>query len=279
MLKTHLSPFFAFNDISIFDLGEETEAALRPDPLMQRAHFIIHFVLSGEGTYTNYNATGETNTNLKENTVFAIYKYDSVFYQSNPENPLHYCWVGFDGSESEKILEYLGFSQQHLTFESTNPTRLYKAFLHLFETYKKKDKYSLLSDFFHLMTVLREGNPIKSSLEHESKNDLFVRMENYIKMHIMENIKATDIANFLHLDRCYFSTIFKKHFKMPPYAYIKQQKLFRAEILLRTTNYSVQEIATLLSFSDIYAFSAFFKKHYGVSPTQFKKSLTNANDR
>lgn len=278
MLKTHVSPFTAFNEISIFDLGEETEAALHPDPLMQRAHYIIHFVLDGEGTYTNYNSSGETQVQLKKNTVFAIYKYDSVFYQSNRKNPLHYCWVGFDGTESEKILEYLGFNPTHLAFECKNPEKLYKGFLHLFETYKKKDKYRLLSDFFRLIYTLRDENPMKINVEHESKNDLFVRAENYIKMHIMENIKASDVAAFLHLDRSYFSTIFKAHFKISPYAYITQQKMFRAEVLLRTTNYSVQKIASLLSFTDVYAFSAFFKKHYGVSPKQFKKSLNGAKN-
>lgn len=274
MLINTITPFLSFANISVFNAGDETEAALNPDPLGQRAHYIIHFVLEGQGTYTNYNPITNTKTELKPNTVFAIYKYDSVFYQSDPANPLHYCWIGFDGEESEKLLEYIGFSPNNLTFECNSPKKLYSAFLRLFETWKKKDKYRLLSEFFNLISVLRECNTTKQKYAHESQNDLYVRVENYIKMHVMDNIKVSDIANFVHLDRCYFSKIFKEHFKVSPYAYISRQRLYRAEILLRTTNYSVQKIASLLNFSDIYAFSAAFKKRYGLSPMQFKKTLT-----
>ncbi len=273
MIKTWLTPYFSFNDISIYDLGEETEGAIKPNPIMQRSYFIIHFILSGEGTYTIKTADGETRKSLRAGDVFAIYPYDFISYKSNPNNPMHYFWVDFNGNEGEKILEYLGFSHNNLVFNHSDPSKVYDAFLHFFEANKQNDKYLLLLNFLSLANVIRKGNHAISEPKHQPRDALFIRAELYIQRHIMDNIKASDVASFLHLDRSYFSTIFKKEYKMSPYAYIKQHKLEFAQNLLRNTNYSIREIADLLNFSDIYAFSSFFKKHCGVSPTQYKKDF------
>lgn len=273
MIKNWCRPYFSFYDVSIYDLGEETDAVLVPAQIMQRSYFILHFVISGEGTYILRNGTKETHLPLSAGDVFAVYPYEFITYKSNPDNPMHYCWVDFNGNEGEGILEYLGFSTNNLVLHHDNPTKIYDAFLRLFNTHEKNDKYQLLLDFLFLTKTIREGSANAPNLTHQPRKDLFVRAENYIKKHITENIKASDVANFLHLDRSYFSTIFKQEYKMSPYAYIKQHKLDCAKNLLRTTDYSVQKIANMLNFSDVYAFSAFFKKNYGVSPSQFKKDL------
>ncbi len=275
MIKVWHTPYFSFNDISIYDYGEETDAVMKPQPIMQRSYFIIHFILSGEGTYTIRKGTTETRIPLRAGDIFAIYPYDFIMYQSNPDNPMHYLWVDFNGNEGEKILEYLGFSHNNLTFNHNDPSKVHKAFLDFFQASKQKDKYLLLFHFFSLANVIHKGNISIDEPQHQQRDDIFIRAELYIKRHILNNIKASDVASFLHLDRSYFSTIFKKEYKMSPYAYIKQHKLEVAQNLLRTTDYSIREIADLLNFSDIYAFSSFFKKHCGVSPTQYKKNALN----
>ena len=237
---------------------------------MQRSYFIIHFILSGEGTYTVKNASEEKKFALHAGDVFAIYPYDFIKYRSNPKNPMHYFWVDFNGNECENILEYLGFSHDNLVFHHNDPNSVYEAFNNFFNENKQNDKYLLMLHFLSLINVIRKGNPSISQPKSQARDALFVRAELYIQRNIMHNIKASDVANFLHLDRSYFSTIFKKEYKISPYAYIKQQKIEFAKNLLRTTNYSIRELADLLNFSDIYAFSSFFKKHCGVPPTQYK---------
>ncbi len=272
MIKTWLTPYYSFNNLSIYDFGEETEAVIKPNPIMQRSYFLIHFIVSGEGTYTIHSASGERTVPLHAGDIFAIYPYDFIQYRSNPKNPMHYFWVNFNGSEGENILEYLGFSHENLVFNHNNPNNVYEMFKELFKSNKQNDKYLLMLHFLSLMNTIRKGNLSISQPKSQPRDSLFIRAELYIQRHITDNIKASDVANFLHVDRSYFSTIFKKEYKISPYAYIQQQKIEFAKTLLRTSNYSIRELADLLNFSDIYAFSSFFKKHCGVPPSQYKKN-------
>ena len=109
MIKTWLTPYYSFNNLSIYDFGEETEAVIKPNPIMQRSYFLIHFIVSGEGTYTIKSASGERTVPLQAGDVFAIYPYDFIQYRSNPKNPMHYFWVNFNGNEGENILEHIKY--------------------------------------------------------------------------------------------------------------------------------------------------------------------------
>jgi AraC-like DNA-binding protein len=81
-----------------------------------------------------------------------------------------------------------------------------------------------------------------------------------------------ELARELSMSATKLKRGFKKIFGKPIYAYHYSVCMERAAIMLLDTNKSVSEIAMDSGYSTIGNFSSAFKKHYGVSPVQFRRN-------
>ncbi|MDO4562998.1 MAG: AraC family transcriptional regulator [Clostridia bacterium] len=95
--------------------------------------------------------------------------------------------------------------------------------------------------------------------------------EQHIKENICSPMSADDIAKIVHLNPTYFGTLFKRCTGESVMGYINYYKMIAAASFLSDPKISVTEASEKVGFSDIYYFSKVFKKHYGISPTSFKK--------
>lgn len=274
MLENYITPSTSIDDLFILDVGEESCAVINPRSAYQRFRYIIHFVVDGQGTFKRTTAAQKTESALSKNTAFGIFDGDTVFYYSNPEQPMHYFWVGFSGKESEKIMQFIGFTQETPTISFENGEEIIASFQQLLGSWKQHDHYAFFSAFYNLVSVLRQNNKVQPALGlFKSENEIFAQAEQYIKLNLHKNIRVQDVAAALNVDRCYFSRIFKNRFQVSPHEYIDRLRLRQAELLLTTTNYSVMQIVEMLNFTDIYSFAKRFKRRYHVSPTQYRKDF------
>ena len=279
MLENYITPSTSIDDLFILDVGEESCAVINPRAAYQRFRYIIHFVVNGRGTFKRTTANQKTVSDLFKNTAFGIFENDTTFYYSDPKQPMHYYWVGFSGKESEKIMQFIGFTQETPTISFNNGEKIIAAFKHLLSSWQQRDHYAFFSAFYNLVSVLRENNAVQSPLGlFKSENEIFAQAEQYIKLNLRKNLRVQDVAAALNIDRCYFSRIFKSRFEVSPHEYINRLRLRQAELLLTTTNYSVMQIAEILNFTDIYSFTKCFKRRYHVSPTQYRKEFMTQDD-
>ncbi|MGN1053254.1 MAG: AraC family transcriptional regulator [Candidatus Scatosoma sp.] len=264
----------SFNTLELIDAGEEQ----KPVPLFnvprQRFHYVVHFIYQGTGMFTVQNIKTKMEMRLSAGTIFAIYKNDSVLYQSFPDDPFHYFWFSFDGEEAEKIMEYIGFSRTQPILHLQNPDKIFHVWHTLLKNTCGESRYVSLYEVLKLIETLRQNVvSTKKDVLSKTQNEIFLRAENYINENINNNIRVSDLVAHLNIDRSHFSKIFKKQFGVPPQVYIRNLKLRKAEYLLRYTSYSITTIAESLGFPDIYCFSKLFKKQYRTSPFQFRKML------
>lgn len=73
-------------------------------------------------------------------------------------------------------------------------------------------------------------------------------------------------ADKLCLTPKYLSTVVKNCSGKTPHEWINERVIERAQILLKTTNMSVQQISDELNFSNQSFFGKYFKRHVGKSP-------------
>jgi AraC-like DNA-binding protein len=74
-----------------------------------------------------------------------------------------------------------------------------------------------------------------------------------------------------HLSRAHFCFCFTRQFGVPPRAYAMRLRLHRAAQLLTNHEFAVYQVAQNVGCPDAFYFSRLFRKHYGQSPTQFRR--------
>lgn len=82
------------------------------------------------------------------------------------------------------------------------------------------------------------------------------------------------LAQVLGYSEKYCSELFRSTMGESFSCYLKRRRTERATTLLRTTDKSVAEIASVLGFSDQFTFSHFFKRSTGQSPHAFRTTWT-----
>lgn len=102
----------------------------------------------------------------------------------------------------------------------------------------------------------------------------------YIKEHFSESDLSVDIlCNHLNVSSAYFSTIFKRETGMSYIMYLTKIRMERALHLLNTTEYKTYLIAEQVGYTEPNYFSYVFKKEYGISPSKYKASRVENNEK
>ena len=85
------------------------------------------------------------------------------------------------------------------------------------------------------------------------------------------NFTAEELARTAGMSLSSFKRKFKKQFGMSPGKWLREQRIARAEGMLKNLNKNISDIAFELGYSDAAAFSKSFKSETGVSPTEYSK--------
>ena len=111
--------------------------------------------------------------------------------------------------------------------------------------------------------------------EFESTNKRYVveQIVDYLDNHYNEKISLDQIARNMYLSPFYISKIFKSETGDTPINHLIRVRMEKARKLLdQNKNASIQDIAICVGYDDAYHFSKLFKKHFGQSPSQYRKA-------
>ncbi len=90
--------------------------------------------------------------------------------------------------------------------------------------------------------------------------------ENYDK----ETISLNSVAGQVKVSANYFSAIFSQGMQKTFIEYVTGKRMEKAKKLLRSTNHSSNQIATMVGYKDPHYFSFVFKKTQGCSPREYR---------
>lgn len=94
----------------------------------------------------------------------------------------------------------------------------------------------------------------------------------YIEEHYLDSdLSIKQVAENIHLNPSYLSTLFKKETGETFTGYVTKLKLQKARVLLRNTDMKISEICQTVGFDDSTYFSSVFKKHFQISPSEFRQ--------
>jgi len=112
------------------------------------------------------------------------------------------------------------------------------------------------------------------------KRELYTRSikqaVSYIDQHYCEDITLKEVADHVHLNPSYLSTLFKEELGMSFTDYITKVRIQRAKQLLLTTDLNITEVAESVGYNTAKYFNRVFKDHVNMTPSMFRKANENA---
>lgn len=94
----------------------------------------------------------------------------------------------------------------------------------------------------------------------------------YIRDNLDQNLTLQQVAAFVHLNPNHFSEMFKRELGMTYIEFVVRERMAKAERLLKETPLKVSEIAAKVGYEDVKYFGQLFKKHTGMTPSEYRES-------
>lgn len=106
---------------------------------------------------------------------------------------------------------------------------------------------------------------------YEKNYEIVARVKRIISKQYKEELSLQYLADVLNVNPVYLSTLFKKKTGIAYIQYLTNYRIKKAVELLRTTNYSVEEIAEEVGYANANYFVKVFKKTMGMTVSDFRK--------
>lgn len=115
------------------------------------------------------------------------------------------------------------------------------------------------------------STPMQQRFENELLNEIII----YINENIYESFTIEEICHKFSISRSSLQTLFKNNLNIAPKQYISDLKLNKSKLLIKESMYTISEISSKLGFTSIHYFSRKFKQQFGITPTDYAKTIYN----
>ena len=136
-------------------------------------------------------------------------------------------------------------------------------------------KKKTIDTLIHPLVFMLETFYIQSNLSRVLRNPLYVKMIDYISENYHHQITMQTLSEHLNFSVSTLSHVFKKNCSKSLPEFIESLRLNEAKRLLRESSTAITEISSLLGFCSSNYFSTVFKKHFGITPRQYRLKHTN----
>lgn len=209
----------------------------------------------------------------------------------NPDNHAIECYLSFTNIHfkgMEKNHFTLANGRCHFTMDGILKQEVFKICNAMTKEYKtcRPGRYFMLKSYLMQLLLLLVREQIDSTgtrdalapsegcvFESTGKKYVVKQIIQYLDEHYHEKISLDQIARNMYLSTFYISKIFKSETGDTPINYLIDLRMEKArELMEANPSESIQTIASLVGYEDVYHFSKLFKKHFGAAPSQYKNN-------
>lgn len=257
----------SISDFVFYNCGiEQCKSGQFYGPKRRDYHF-IHFVVSGEGTL---EIQGKK-LPVRQNQLFIVPAGEVSTYRASERNPWKYCWIGFLGIQSGQFLSTLMHCGQKGFVLDCGDAAFYEKQIEALLNISGKRVSTLLRSNGMMYGII---GMLLEELEADDPKDwdlsIPYQARQYMELHYHDNLLISDVADAVGVHANYLSNLFQAQYHMSPKQYLSNLKIKKARELLLYTDHPIYIVANSVGFSDPLAFSKFFRRMTGVSPSDYR---------
>mgnify|MGYP005761083137 FL=1 len=226
---------------------------------------VLEYVVSGKGYLTvdgvDYEAAAGNIWLLRQNTTHSYY--------SDPNDPWTKIFFNIRGHLAEQIIEEYPIRDK-VILNGTDFENDFREMLQiLYDKYVPQSKLFDKTAIWFLQTVIQLSNNLVLPTRQNESIEM-EKTKEYILLNLNRIISNEELANRIFRSKDYCIKKFQKTYGITPYEFQITQKLALAKNLLRSTYLPIGDISSRLGYDDQHHFSNLFKKHCGISPSEYR---------
>lgn len=253
--------------LSVYNVGFEKCASHHQWGPGIRDHYLIHYIISGKGSYHIGNKTYF----LSAGDSFLAYPNTEITYCADDNDPWEYAWVGFTGSDASMMLSATDFSLEKPIIKNTPMGDNIKRCIANIYNVHGSEFINAVQMTGQLYLLLAEYIQNAHHVSNQNSANTYVQKSiEFISANYSYPITVEDISNYVGISRSQLFRSFDVILSKSPKEYLTDYRIKQACYLLTNTNISITAIANSLGFDNSLYFSKTFHKKKGLSPSEFR---------
>jgi AraC-like DNA-binding protein len=229
----------------------------------------LYYIESGSGYVTHNNQT----YNLKPGRLYVIPA--NVWHVNGTDNKINIRWTHFTAmlQGGMDLFAYLRCPYELILSNRRHIEGLFSELVELWSSFSPGNDFKIISLQLQLLIPFLEANDVHEQEKHQLEIKRFQPVLDAINNQLANPPSVPELARLIHLEPSYFTRLFTRHFGMPPVRYILQQRIRQAQLFLRQTDRTIDDVGEALGFVDGFHLSKVFKKFTGLSPGKYRLLL------
>ena len=223
------------------------------------------YKLTGESLYD----FGRRTIPLRAGEVLFIPKGASYTVRRTSREESRYLLINFDAETNgavSKVFPLAGFSEEGV---------MRGELARLWLTGGPVEHYRCTAVFYNLLSFLTGLARVQYA--ETTKLEQIRAAVDYLNRHLFDcDLRTGELHRRCGMSGTYFRHIFKANFGVTPQEYVTNKRLVRASCMIAGGECrSIQQVARTVGYDDPLYFSRLFSERYGVSPSKYRKRLSD----
>ncbi len=142
-------------------------------------------------------------------------------------------------------------------------------------TYRRKVIQGLLqSELYEILSIYKDRYKFVASRRSHNE-DIFYNFVTLVESDFRQNRTVKYYADRMYITPKHLTTVVKQVSGRTASDWIDNFVILAAKVMLRSSSNTIQEISTMLNFANQSFFGKYFKQRVGLSPSEFRNSISN----
>lgn len=223
--------------------------------------YVLEYVIDGKG----YIEFDDNKAIVTKGDLYFLNKLFKHVYYADKNTPFKKIFIVVSGKFVDSLVDSYDIEESVLIVKKDCRV--------IFETIHKLlcdniiDYNAIAHQILNLFQQLKDVNYCKNESIKFSEE-----IKSFLDSSLEKKMTLEQISEALDISVSHIMRVFKHQYGMSPMKYFNQAKVSYACRLLVNTNYSIEYISELLSFSEPEYLSKCIKKQTGLSPLQYRKT-------